>query len=103
MDWHFPWVSSDNNASNDDFRVSFKPDEMAAGTAFYNFRRTNPGLEDLSGDSVLQGRRGRDFSHGFHLWRGGDRARAQKPVPQGRQGGTDWPRSRFCPRRLGSR
>jgi predicted dithiol-disulfide oxidoreductase (DUF899 family) len=61
MDWHFPRVSSDNNASNDDFRVSFKPDEMAAGTAFCNFRRTNPGLEDLSGDSVYKDAAGEIF------------------------------------------
>jgi predicted dithiol-disulfide oxidoreductase (DUF899 family) len=34
-----------------DFRVSFRPDEIAAGRAFYNY--VNPGLEDLSGDSVF--------------------------------------------------
>jgi predicted dithiol-disulfide oxidoreductase (DUF899 family) len=34
MGWHFPWVSSYENAFNDDFPVFFKPDEMAAGTSF---------------------------------------------------------------------
>jgi predicted dithiol-disulfide oxidoreductase (DUF899 family) len=53
MEWHFPWVSSYKSDFNYDFHASFKPEEMAAGTAFYNFRRTSPGLEDLSGDSVF--------------------------------------------------
>jgi predicted dithiol-disulfide oxidoreductase (DUF899 family) len=53
MDWHFPWVSSYHSDFNYDFHVSFKPEEMAAGTAYYNFRRGNLGLEDLSGDSVF--------------------------------------------------
>jgi len=53
MDWHFPWVSSFHNDFNYDFNVSFKPEEMAAGTATYNYKQGNPGMEDLSGDSVF--------------------------------------------------
>jgi predicted dithiol-disulfide oxidoreductase (DUF899 family) len=53
MDWHFPWVSSYNTDFNYDFNVSFKPDDMAARTAFYNFQQGNPGIEDLSGDSIF--------------------------------------------------
>jgi predicted dithiol-disulfide oxidoreductase (DUF899 family) len=53
MDWHFPWVSSFHNDFNYDFNVSFKPADMAAGTATYNFKQQNPGMEDLSGDSVF--------------------------------------------------
>jgi predicted dithiol-disulfide oxidoreductase (DUF899 family) len=53
MDWHFPWVSSFHNDFNYDFSVSFKPEEMAAGTATYNYKQGNPGMEDLSGDSVF--------------------------------------------------
>jgi predicted dithiol-disulfide oxidoreductase (DUF899 family) len=53
MGWRFPWVSSYNSDFNYDFHASFKPEEVAAGRAFYNFGYTNPGLEDLSGDSVL--------------------------------------------------
>src|SRR6266446_638177 len=53
MDWHFPWVSSYPNDFNYDFNVSFKPEEVAAETAFYNYKQRNPGLEDLSGDSVF--------------------------------------------------
>lgn len=53
MDWRFTWVSSYNSDFNYDFNVSFTPEQVEAGSAYYNFRQTNPGLEDLSGDSVF--------------------------------------------------
>jgi len=53
MGWRFPWVSSYANDFNYDFNVSFRPDEMEAGRAYYNYRHGNPGLTDLSGDSVF--------------------------------------------------
>lgn len=53
MNWRFAWVSSFKNDFNYDFDVSFTPAQLAAGTANYNFRQTDPGLEDLSGDSVF--------------------------------------------------
>src|SRR6202023_1828725 len=53
MGWRFTWVSSYHSDFNYDFHVSFKPEDIAAGRAYYNYRFTNPGLEDLSGDSVF--------------------------------------------------
>jgi predicted dithiol-disulfide oxidoreductase (DUF899 family) len=53
MKWGFPWVSSYHSDFNYDFHVSFTPAEIAAGRAFYNYEYVNPGLEDLSGDSVF--------------------------------------------------
>lgn len=53
MGWKFNWVSSHGSDFNYDFDVSFKPEEMAEERALYNFKRTNPGLEDLSGNSVF--------------------------------------------------
>jgi predicted dithiol-disulfide oxidoreductase (DUF899 family) len=53
MGWRFTWVSSFHNDFNYDFNVSFRPDDVAAGRAYYNYRHGNPGLEDLSGDSVF--------------------------------------------------
>src|SRR5271154_4105041 len=50
MNWKFPWVSSHNSDFNYDFNVSFTTEQIASGTAFYNFRKMNPGMEDLSGD-----------------------------------------------------
>jgi predicted dithiol-disulfide oxidoreductase (DUF899 family) len=53
MDWKFTWVSSYNSDFNYDFNVSFGPEEIASGTAYYNFRQADPGMEDLSGNSVF--------------------------------------------------
>ena len=53
MDWRFPWVSSYRSDFSYDFHVSFSPEEVAAGRAFYNYEMTNPWVEDLSGDSVF--------------------------------------------------
>lgn len=53
MGWHFPWVSSFHSDFNYDFNVSFTPKEVAEKNAYYNYRHTDPGLEDLSGESVF--------------------------------------------------
>jgi predicted dithiol-disulfide oxidoreductase (DUF899 family) len=53
MGWRFPWVSSFHSDFNYDFHVSFTPEEIAAGRAFYNYDYVDPGLEDRSGDSVF--------------------------------------------------
>jgi predicted dithiol-disulfide oxidoreductase (DUF899 family) len=53
MGWDFTWVSSFNSDFNFDFNVSFTDAELAAGRGYYNFREGNPGLADLSGDSVF--------------------------------------------------
>ena len=56
MGWTFPWVSSYRSDFNYDFDVSFKPEEVAAGRAIYNFQPAPDwaaGIEDLSGDSVF--------------------------------------------------
>jgi len=53
MGWKFPWVSSYHSDFNYDFNVSFTPEQLASGNAFYNFQKMNPGMEDLSGDSVF--------------------------------------------------
>jgi len=53
MGWRFPWISSYNSDFNYDFNVSFTPEQLATSRAFYNYEYMNPGLEDLSGDSVF--------------------------------------------------
>jgi predicted dithiol-disulfide oxidoreductase (DUF899 family) len=53
MGWDFTWVSSFHNDFNFDFNVSFTDAQLAAGRGYYNFREGNPGLTDLSGDSVF--------------------------------------------------
>jgi len=41
MGWGFPWYSSRGSDFNFDYRVSFTPEELAAGKADYNYR-TDP-------------------------------------------------------------
>src|SRR5262249_56197499 len=53
MGWNVRWVSSHHSEFNYDFHVSFTPEQIAAGRAFYNYDYVDPGLEDLSGDSVF--------------------------------------------------
>jgi predicted dithiol-disulfide oxidoreductase (DUF899 family) len=53
MGWRFTWVSSYRSDFNYDFNVSFRPEDVAAGRAYYNYQYTSPGLEDLSADSVF--------------------------------------------------
>lgn len=53
MAWRFPWVSSAGNDFNHDYRVSFTPEEIAAGTAFYNFRETGRVGPEMPGVSVF--------------------------------------------------
>ena len=53
MGWRFRWLSSHNSNFNYDFNVSFTPEQIAAGRAFYNYEYVNPWLEDRSGDSVF--------------------------------------------------
>jgi predicted dithiol-disulfide oxidoreductase (DUF899 family) len=53
MGWRFTWVSSYESDFNYDFNVSFTPERIAAGSAYYNFQQNKPGMQDLSGDSIL--------------------------------------------------
>ena len=53
MGWTFRWVSSFNNDFNYDYHVSFTQDELARGRAFYNYRISDVGIEELPGLSVF--------------------------------------------------
>lgn len=53
MGWNFNWVSSHGNSFNFDFRVSFTPDEVAAGKADYNFEVREIGDEEMPGLTVF--------------------------------------------------
>jgi predicted dithiol-disulfide oxidoreductase (DUF899 family) len=56
MGWKFLWVSSYRSDFNYDFNVSFKPEDVAAGQAQYNFRPAPEWaaqMKDLSGQSVF--------------------------------------------------
>src|SRR5262249_61678508 len=56
MEWKFLWVSSFNNDFNYDFNVSFRPEDVAAGRAQYNFRAApewTQRIKDLFGRRVF--------------------------------------------------
>jgi predicted dithiol-disulfide oxidoreductase (DUF899 family) len=53
MGWSFKWVSSFGSDFNYDFHVSFTPEEMKIGKAFYNFKMQNPDAPEREGVSVF--------------------------------------------------
>jgi predicted dithiol-disulfide oxidoreductase (DUF899 family) len=76
MGWKFLWVSSFDGDFNYDFHVSFKPEEVAAGHAQYNFG-TAPewaaGMQDLSGRSVFYKNEAGQIFHTYSAYsRGGE-------------------------------
>jgi predicted dithiol-disulfide oxidoreductase (DUF899 family) len=73
MGWKFSFVSSFGSSFNRDFNVSFTPEQLAAGSACYNFRQTNPGMADLSGNSVFYKDENGQVFHTFSSFgRGGE-------------------------------
>ncbi len=53
MGWSFKWVSSGGNDFNYDYQVSFTPETLDAGTAVYNYAKTDMKSSDLPGVSVF--------------------------------------------------
>jgi len=53
LGWTFKWVSSGGNDFNYDYRVSFKPDEVASGELDYNFGPFHMKAPELPGISVF--------------------------------------------------
>jgi predicted dithiol-disulfide oxidoreductase (DUF899 family) len=73
MAWRFPFVSSYRSDFNHDFHVSFTPEEVAAKRAFYNYRLTDPGIQDLSGLSIFTRDEAGEIFHTYSTYaRGGE-------------------------------
>jgi predicted dithiol-disulfide oxidoreductase (DUF899 family) len=53
MGWHVRWVSSYGNDFNHDYHVSFTPEEIAAGKAYYNYQPGAQVIDEMSGRSVF--------------------------------------------------
>lgn len=53
MGWSFPWLSSSGTDFNYDYRVSFRPEELAAGVVEYNYARRETSMTELPGISVF--------------------------------------------------
>jgi predicted dithiol-disulfide oxidoreductase (DUF899 family) len=76
MGWKFLWVSSFNSDFNYDFDVSFRPEDVAAGRAQYNFRPApdwTREIQDLSGRSVFYQNASGEIFHTYSAYgRGGE-------------------------------
>jgi predicted dithiol-disulfide oxidoreductase (DUF899 family) len=53
MGWSFKWVSSFGTDFNQDYHVSFTPDELAKGEVYYNFAQRKTSMTELAGTSVF--------------------------------------------------
>ncbi|HYM20188.1 MAG TPA: thioredoxin family protein [Candidatus Kapabacteria bacterium] len=53
MGWGFTWVSSGNTDFNFDYNASFRPEELAAGKAIYNYQEIAPHGSELHGISTF--------------------------------------------------
>lgn len=73
MGWRFPWYSSFGSDFNFDFHVSFTPEEIASGTAEYNFARTGFPIEEGPGLSVFYRQNTGEIYHTYSTYaRGGE-------------------------------
>ena len=73
MGWRTPYYSSYGSDFNYDFGVSFRPEDIKAGRAVYNFTPCDPGVEDLSGDNVFYRDEAGDIFHTYSCFaRGGE-------------------------------
>lgn len=68
MGWRFKWVSSFGSDFNYDFNVSFTPDEIASGEAYYNYELRKVPLEDLSGRSVFYKNESGELFHTYSVF-----------------------------------
>jgi len=72
MGWKFKWVSSYGSDFNYDFHVSFTPEEIASGKAYYNYAMVDASSEELSGDSVFYQDSSGDIFHTYSTHGRGD-------------------------------
>ena len=68
MGWRFKWVSSFGNEFNRDFQVSFTPDEVANGRAYYNYAVGRFPKEEAPGASVFYRDSSGDVFHTYSAY-----------------------------------
>jgi predicted dithiol-disulfide oxidoreductase (DUF899 family) len=75
MGWKFLWVSSFDSDFNYDFDVSFRPEDVAAGRAQYNYRQAPEWattVQDLSGRSVFYRNEAGEIFHTYSAYSRGE-------------------------------
>jgi predicted dithiol-disulfide oxidoreductase (DUF899 family) len=92
MGWTFKWLSSAANDFNFDYQVSFRPEQLATGEVYYNYRQRKSSMTDLVGISVFYRDAGGDVFHTYSCYeRGVDMMNAAYHyldlVPKGRDEG----------------
>jgi predicted dithiol-disulfide oxidoreductase (DUF899 family) len=53
MGWTFKWLSAAGTDFNYDYHVSFRPEELATGEIYYNYRPKKEAMAELPGFSVF--------------------------------------------------
>ncbi|HUB13033.1 MAG TPA: thioredoxin family protein [Acetobacteraceae bacterium] len=71
MGWTFPWVSSHGSDFNYDFGVSFKPEDIAAGRAIYNYGEVLRESQDMFGAHIFVKDEGGAICHTYSTFRRG--------------------------------
>jgi predicted dithiol-disulfide oxidoreductase (DUF899 family) len=73
MGWKFPWASSFNSDFNRDFGVSFTEEDIASGTALYNYEPARYPMDEAPGLSVFLKTGSGDMLHTYSTYaRGGE-------------------------------
>ena len=68
MGWSFKWVSSLGNDFNQDFDVSFTPEEMEKGEMYYNYKVNKFPADEAPGASVFYKNDGGDIFHTYSCY-----------------------------------
>jgi len=73
MGWRAKFASSANSDFNYDFHVSFTPEQVSAGKAFFNYHEADIGISDMPGLSVFYKDSQGDVFHTYSTFdRGGE-------------------------------
>ena len=68
MGWSFPWVSSYGSDFNFDYHVSFTPEQIAEGKAYYNYEVQPNTLSDQVGISVFYKNESSEVFHTYSCY-----------------------------------
>jgi len=68
MGWQFKWLSSNGTDFNFDFNVSFKPEQIRAKTAIYNYAPLDMDIDEREGASAFYKHRKGEIYHTYSTY-----------------------------------
>jgi len=71
MGWNFKWVSAGENGFNYDYGVSFRPEDIAKGEIFYNYRNSPRTGSELPGASAFYKNASGEIFHTYSTYERG--------------------------------